>query len=290
MLKPSMFNYTTYNDDGELLMLNTYTARMIKASAKTSGYVQNILNESSIDSEDALTAKLKAEGLLVDQDEDEKIKLQNLFLNIQSYSVLTLMILPTEQCNFRCGYCPETFEKGKMSESVQKAIVEYVRKNIALYTGLRIMWFGGEPLLEMDVIRNLSLQFKKICKTAKRSYSAHITTNAYLLSYDVFKELLDYNVLQYQITIDGFKETHDIQRPLINGGPTYETILKNLLDIKHHSKSGKFRIDLRTNFTKRMISTIPQYIDWFHSTFEGDKRFLLAVSLAGDFGGEVSRI
>ena len=284
-----MFNYTVYNDDGELLMLNTYTGRMMKASPEKSGLIQNILNESNIDSEDVLATKLKAEGMLVDKEEDEKTKLQALFIDLQSHPVLTLMILPTEQCNFRCSYCPETFEKGRMSEGIQKTIVEYVRKNISSYTGLRINWFGGEPLLEMGIIRDLSLQFKQICKTAKRSYSAQMTTNAYLLSYDVFKELLDYNVYDYQITLDGLKEAHDTQRCLVNGDPTYDTIVKNLIAIKQHSKSGKFRIYIRTNFTKSMIPTIPKYIDWFYSAFENDKRFLLDISMAGDFGGEKVR-
>ena len=48
-----------------------------------------------------------------------------------------------------------------MSEETQNAIISYVKKQIQNYDGLRISWFGGEPLLRMDIIRRLFAVFSK---------------------------------------------------------------------------------------------------------------------------------
>ena len=80
---------------------------------------------------------------------------------------LRLIIMPTEQCNFRCQYCYESFKFGKMSLEMQDAIINFVRKNIYKYTEVHLDWYGGEPLLAFDVIQYISENVLKICKCAK---------------------------------------------------------------------------------------------------------------------------
>lgn len=67
-------------------------------------------------------------------------------------------------------------KKGKMNDTVQEAVIAYVRKNIHKHTGLYISWFGGEPLEALDVVEKLSRAFQNICKVAKKTYSAGMTT------------------------------------------------------------------------------------------------------------------
>lgn len=79
--------------------------------------------------------------------------------------------------------------------------------------GKKFNWYhSGEPLLAMDIIESMSVRIMEICKKAKRKYISDITTNGYLLSLDVFRKLLDLNVIEYQITIDGPKEIHDAKK------------------------------------------------------------------------------
>ena len=101
---------------------------------------------------------------------DEILLRERKLMDIVNYSKLYLVIMPTEQCNFRCEYCYETHEKGKMSKKTQDALIRYVQKNIYRYTGLNVGWFGGEPLEALDVIEYLSQNFMKICKVAKKPY------------------------------------------------------------------------------------------------------------------------
>jgi uncharacterized protein len=59
---------------------------------------------------------------------------------------LGLIILPTEACNFRCVYCYETFEHGKMNPILVQALKKFITSRISDLSSLSISWFGGEPL------------------------------------------------------------------------------------------------------------------------------------------------
>ena len=51
---------------------------------------------------------------------------------------MKLVILPTEECNFRCSYCYESFKEGKMDEDIQDRIVRYVENNVQNYNSLYV--------------------------------------------------------------------------------------------------------------------------------------------------------
>lgn len=184
---------------------------------------------------------------------DEKLYLDNLYVACVNDSVLHLVILPTEQCNFRCKYCYESFKRGKMSDEVIQTIIKYVRVNIRRYIGLQVSWFGGEPSLEIDTICKMSNAFLAICRHAKREYWADITSNGYLIDKCSFEKLYHANIFNYQITIDGIKSTHDSQRILAGGGESYDKIINNLIDIKNNKECRHWKISIRTNFQNRFM-------------------------------------
>lgn len=290
--KPSMFNFV-FESDKELVLFNSFEG-IVSASRVCRDYseqVKEILwsNEGGIeagDSDKIMTSLIK-KGFLVEETVDEKRRREALYTNIidRSANNLRLIILPTEQCNYRCKYCYESFKKGKMTEEIQDAIVKYVRKNITKYSGLRISWFGGEPLLALDVIENISTKVMDICKKARRKYVADITTNGYLLTLDTFKKLLSLNVLEYQITVDGVKEVHDSKKPLVNGEGTFDTVTKNLRMIKQEVKSLTYSIVIRSNVTDEALSSMDDFTFFFNELVQGDKRFSFFLRPAGDWGG-----
>jgi uncharacterized protein len=225
-------------------------------------------------------------GFLVPDERDEDNLRWLRMMEETTDSTLDLIILPTEQCNFRCKYCYETFEKGKMDTTIQESLVKYVRKNIHKFTSLHVSWFGGEPLMAMDVISFLSEEFIKICKTARKSYRASMTTNGYHLTIDVYKKLCGYYVNNYQITLDGLETEHDRQRILTNGGSTFQTIVQNLLNIKHNTRSFNTSIVVRTNYTKKIVANLENYIRFYSANFGDDSRFSIYIHMASDWGGE----
>ncbi len=234
--KLSSFNYVLCCDDGSLRLYNSmYGANsLIAVDPGVRDEILSVLNGTApIDGiPEYIKKELIKSGYIVpiDRDENYALKIKNI-KTIMNEKYLQLVIMPTEQCNFRCRYCYETFEKPKMSISIQNAIIKYVQKNISNYMGLSVSWFGGEPLMALDVIEYLSENFLRICKAAKRVYMSGITTNGYDLTADIFKQLYKFKILSYQITLDGYRSQHDNQRILADGSGTFDRIVNNLIEI-----------------------------------------------------------
>lgn len=290
--KTSMFNFIFQADD-ELILFNALEglSSACRVDSKHRDEVRELLRpgnkviDASLSNENIVS--LIRKGYLVEEDIDEKQKREALYTDIidGSASILRLIILPTEQCNYRCKYCYESFKKGKMPQDIQESVIKYVRKNIGRYSGLRVSWFGGEPLLAMDVIEHISINLMDICRKARRKYISDITTNGYLLSLENFKKLLSLNVIEYQITIDGTKEIHDTKKPLINGDGTFDVVTNNLRDIKQNIKTSTFSIIIRSNVTDEALLSLDDFTAFFDNLLKGDKRFSFFLRPAGDWGG-----
>ena len=165
---PSKFNFYYHRTNGELLMYNSAvgTDSLIRVTPEKAEYILSIIKNGT-DGDSADIQTLYKHGYIISPyTNEESLKRYRIMEQVMDNS-LHLILLPTEQCNFRCKYCYETFKKGKMSETVQQSIIKYVRKNIHKYTGLYVSWFGGEPLIAMDVIERLSLAFQNICKVSR---------------------------------------------------------------------------------------------------------------------------
>lgn len=287
--KSSCFNYIFICDDGSLRMYNAMlgTKSLLKIEAHQSESIRSVLSgQLSYDClpEYTKTALIK-HGYLVPTDRDEETALAiKATETVFNEKYLSLIIMPTEQCNFRCKYCYETFSKGKMTKETQDSLIEFVRKNIANYIGVSVVWFGGEPLEALDVVEYISENLIAVCKKAKKTYVSGMTTNGYNLTPEVFEKLYSLKVLSYQITLDGFKTQHDSQRMLIHGGATFDTIVNNLIQIKKMRKIGVLFM-IRTNFTKAIIENIDEYLMFYKRTFGNDRQFSFYIQKASDWGG-----
>lgn len=147
-------------------------------------------------------------------------------------------------------------------------------------------WFGGEPLLAIDVIEYISNALIEICRKNGVIYRAAMTTNAYLLDLDCYNRLRHCRILSYQITVDGIKETHDEQRVLANGKGTYDRIINNLVQIQKNTISISLDMTIRVNISKSVYDCIFKFIDNFKSLFDGDRRFRLCFKIVQDYGGD----
>lgn len=286
--KPSMFSYSLVNSSSIVLYNTLGGVKSIKKYAgNQKDKILTYLQAKEIPKDETpLLESLISNGYIVPFERDEMLFLNELYLKGINSNILHLVILPTEQCNFRCRYCYENFHRGKMSDETVKEIIKYVRLNISKYAGLRVSWFGGEPSLEIDTICTMSKAFMKICKTAKRRYWANITSNGYLISLENFKKLYQANVFNYQITIDGIEETHDEQRLLASGGRSFNAIIDNLRSIKQNSECKHWNITIRTNFSKTIYDHIDEYVSFYNEIFGEDSRFTFFFRPAGDWGGE----
>ena len=157
---------------------------------------------------------------------------------------VTLTICPTMACNFDCPYCFEKHGGPFMSQEVQDDVEALAGRMMdAAGAGvLRVVWFGGEPLLAARVIESLSGRLIGLAEGRGAKYHAEAVTNGYLLTPAAVELLGRARVSEVQVTLDGVGTAHDATRHLAGGGTTFDRIVENL------SRPGlPFRVSVRHN-------------------------------------------
>ncbi|TGE15020.1 radical SAM/SPASM domain-containing protein [Hymenobacter elongatus] len=199
--------------------------------------------------------------------ENHKINLES---KISDYlnNAAAICIMPTEKCNFRCTYCYESFEKGKMGENTINSIIKYIQKNAKLYNFFNLSWFGGEPLLQYQIIKRISQEFRNQQLLNKFTGSISVTTNGSLLTEEVVRELSDVDINLIQISIDGPPEIHDKQRITYNQKGTYHTILANM---EYALRNSNSHFTLRINLDTTNSNNYKAVADWLEEDIS--KRF-----------------
>lgn len=197
---------------------------------------------------------------------------------------LQLIILPTEQCNFRCTYCYEDFEIGAMKENTIVAIERLVEKRLPKLRSLSLSWFGGEPLMAKNTVTRLNAFAQSRCAAAGIRFSSQITTNAFGLDLATFDRLLKLDVRDYQISIDGDEEEHNKTRKLANGKASFQKIWDNLLALR--SSTEPFTILLRVHVHQANTDSVRQLLPKMQVAFGADARFVIKLQAVGNWGGD----
>ncbi len=136
-------------------------------------------------------------------------------------------------CNIRCKYCFASqgdFQRNReiMSLEVGKRSMEYLAENSGNHYNLEVDFFGGEPLMNFDVVKELVFYGKELEKKYdnKKNFRYTITTNGTLLN-DEISEFLNEYMDNVVLSIDGRKEVNDEFRIYQSGKGTYEQIVPN---------------------------------------------------------------
>ncbi|HEY0105418.1 MAG TPA: radical SAM protein [Rhizomicrobium sp.] len=198
-------------------------------------------------------------------------------------NTLHLVLLPTEQCNFRCTYCYETFHNKKMAAPVVagvKALIDHRAEELDI---LELGWFGGEPLLALDIIEDISRH--AIARGAERNFAlgASITTNGYFLDPANFRRCLDSRITGYQISLDGAEELHDKSRMLASGAGTFRRIWSNLVQMK--AVQAEFIAVLRLHYNPENYKELARFGRTVREEFGDDKRFAVLFKAVERLGG-----
>jgi uncharacterized protein len=284
---PSRFNARATRKDGVVILWNTYTGSVNVFQSKYKEALDALLkNKSGFSGElKGLAKYLYERGYIVAQGTNEYRRLQLLF-GQQHYSTdrLELILLASEDCNFRCVYCYEDFARGTMLPSVREGVKNLVYKKIK--DGLRtlgISWFGGEPLYGFKAIEDLAPFFTEVARQHSIDYSSHMTTNGYLLTPDVARRLFEWRIFDYQITIDGTAEQHDHKRMTREGGKTFQVILSNLRELQKIKEN--FSITVRVNYDRENYSHLGDLLNVLQSDFSRDERYKVSFHAIGKWGG-----
>ncbi len=282
---PSRYNVRATAEDGRLVLWNTLSGKLTVFEAGDRPVVLELLQKAGIESpKENVVAYLADRGYLVHRGVDEFRQFQQLF-GQQHYrtDALELILMPSEDCNFRCTYCYEDFARGTMTPAVREGVKNLVRKRIKRLSRLHVSWFGGEPLYGWEAVEDLAPFFVEIADEHEVPFGAHMTTNGYLLTPEVADKLFAWRIRHFQVTLDGLPEHHDHSRIGRDGSPTFARIFDNLKALARREES--FFVVLRVNFDPVSAPGMPRFIDMLAEEFHDDPRFGLGLHAVSKWGG-----
>lgn len=228
-MKYSKYN-VLFDSNNSNYIFNTKTLAIMEIDSEIKTLVEEDKILESAKEKDAFLEN----GLLVGDCDDELLQLKkDYWSSVCSEEVLFLSVMTTLDCNLRCTYCFEHHAECYMTPDMASNILSFIEDKINC-TNLQVIkidWYGGEPTLNIEIIKNLSEKVIRLCQENHITYIASITTNATLLSDRNIQILKAANISHMQITVDGPKEVHDRRRIYRNGNGTFETIIENIKKI-----------------------------------------------------------
>ncbi|MCR5452127.1 MAG: thioether cross-link-forming SCIFF peptide maturase [Lachnospiraceae bacterium] len=143
--------------------------------------------------------------------------------------VKALCLHIAHDCNLACRYCFASEgeyhgERALMSFEVGKAALDYLVANSGSRHNLEVDFFGGEPLLNFDVVKQLVEYGRSIENEHDKRFRFTLTTNGVKLDDDIM-EFANKEMANLVLSIDGRKEVHDHMRPFRGGQGSYDMIL-----------------------------------------------------------------
>ncbi|MGO3167904.1 thioether cross-link-forming SCIFF peptide maturase [Senegalia sp. (in: firmicutes)] len=184
--------------------------------------------------------------------------------------VKALCLHIAHDCNLRCEYCFASQgdfngEKAFMSLETGKKALDFLVKNSKNRRNLEVDFFGGEPLMNFDVVKELVYYGRKIEKENNKNFRFTITTNGLLLDQEKM-DFINENMSNVVLSLDGRREVNDNMRKTINGQGSYDLIVPKFLDMAN-SRNGKDYY-LRGTFTSKNLDFSKDIMEMYKLGFK----------------------
>lgn len=168
-----------------------------------------------------------------------------------------LNFIITHECNLDCTYCYKKTDpcSGHMEQSVAEKGIAFAQKEIEKNSPdtLFVSFYGGEPVLNKEVMFYTADALEKICTTQGVTCMIKIFTPGTLLDKKFLDTLSQYTVADIHITVDGPESVHNAQRVYPDTTSSFDDILKGA----ELAESMGFNVILRVNISKKHPDIIP---------------------------------
>lgn len=153
--------------------------------------------------------------------------------------IKALCLHVSHTCNLNCSYCFASQgkyhgERAIMSYEVGKRALDFLIENSGSRRNLEVDFFGGEPLMNWDVVKQLVAYARSVEKEHNKNFRFTLTTNGMLIDDDVI-EFANKEMSNVVLSLDGRKEIHDRTRVDFAGNGSYDRIVpkfKKLVDAR----------------------------------------------------------
>lgn len=171
--------------------------------------------------------------------------------------VKALCLHIAHDCNLRCRYCfASTGGFGGMRKLMDldtaKASLDFLVKHSGSRRNLEVDFFGGEPLMNYDVIRKTVEYGRSIESEHGKNFRFTLTTNGVELTDDKF-DFINSQMSNIVLSLDGRKEINDYMRPAPNGGGSFDTILPGFQKLAKRRTDQEKEYYVRGTFTRKNL-------------------------------------
>ncbi len=169
--------------------------------------------------------------------------------------VKALCLHIAHDCNLACRYC--FAEEGEyhgrralMSYEVGKKALDFLIANSGKRRNLEVDFFGGEPLLNWQVVKDLVAYGREQEKVHDKHFRFTVTTNGVLLDDDI-QEFINREMDNVVLSLDGRRKVNDRMRPFRNGSGSYDLIVPKFQKLAE--SRGQERYYVRGTFTRENL-------------------------------------
>ena len=229
--------------------------------------VYDVIGLYEQDSKDNIISRLSnrysKESLIEAFEEIEELKEQDALFSEDIYKdyvidfkkrttvVKALCLHIAHDCNLACNYCfagkgEYQGDRSLMSLEVGKKAIDFLINNSGSRRNLEVDFFGGEPLMNFDVVKEIVKYGREQEKIHDKNFRFTLTTNGVLIDDDVI-EFVNKEMDNVVLSIDGRKVVNDNMRPTRNGKGSYDLILPKFKKLAESRNQEKYYV--RGTFT-----------------------------------------
>lgn len=210
--------------------------------------LQKVINDNSAHEAWGELYTLYSEGMLFAEDNSADIELP------AKTPLKALCIHIAHDCNLRCKYCfADTGGFGAKRECINihtaKKAVDFLIERSENRRNLEIDFFGGEPLLAFDVVKQTVEYARGLEQKHGKRFRFTLTTNGVLLDDDML-EFINAEMSNVVLSLDGRRKVNDALRPAINGRGSYDIIVPKFQRLTASRKGDYF---IRGTFTAKNL-------------------------------------
>ncbi len=243
------------DDPGRLLLYSTKRGATVLVPAT----LLAALEDGSLAASDK--EALARLGFLVPDLAEERRELRDAFVEAnRRRRKFTAQLILNLDCNLACTYCYEGGLKGKryMSRETAGLLADIAeRDHIPRGKGVELIFYGGEPLMSVDLITFLSKRLKGACAAQGVDYSFNLVTNGTLLTGETVDKLLPLGLKGAKVTLDGPREIHDRFRPFVSGRGSFDLIVGNVKAV-----CDRIKLQVGGNYTEENYREFPRLLDF----------------------------
>ena len=194
--------------------------------------------------------------------------------------VKALCLHVSHDCNLRCGYCfagTGNFEGQRciMDFETGKKAIDFVIARSEGRRNIEVDFFGGEPLMNFDMVKQLTAYIREQEKIHDKNFRLTLTTNGVLLDADKLA-FVNENMSNLVLSIDGRKSVNDNMRKTVGGGGSYDIIMPKLKAAAESRNQDNYYV--RGTFTRHNLDFCEDVI---HLADEGFKQISMEPVVGG---------